>query len=296
MRNTKIKLLISQRILTRYREDAFYELAKDDEIELLVAFGDRNSKKFKRFSSIKTVPRFNYKRLKTISLIFERFNNINQFFFSPGILFTLLRFRPHVVLTEGTSNIVNNLLICTYCLLFNIPYIWWDLGVIRGQTTENRFRKVLKPIIHFYIKRAARILGYSTFAKDYFISLGIPEGKITVAGNTIRFSNHLKYKKNNSDQKDELLNTLNLNDKFVFLTVGAVEKQKQFDKLVKVFLKLKAEFDNIGLVIVGDGPELSNLKTLAAGSSDIHFPGSKFENVGLYFMIGMFLFFLELGD
>lgn len=39
-----LRIFISQRILTRYREDAFYELAQDKDFEILVAFGDRNKK------------------------------------------------------------------------------------------------------------------------------------------------------------------------------------------------------------------------------------------------------------
>ena len=73
-----IKLFIFQRILHRYREDAFYELAKQDNLELFVAFGDHKSEKYKKYSSIKYEPRFPHKRLFTISYIF------NLSFYMPG--------------------------------------------------------------------------------------------------------------------------------------------------------------------------------------------------------------------
>ncbi len=283
---SKVKLFVSQRILTKYREDTFYELSKKENLDLFVAFGDRKSKRFSRFSSIKTEPRFNHKRLKSVSIIFEKFNNINQFFFSPGVLFALAKFKPDVVLTEGTSNIVNNLLVCSYCIMRKIPYVWWDLGIIRGQNSQNIFRRILTPIINFYIKHSAGILGYSTFAKKYFMQMGIEEKKITVAYNTIRLSHHIDYKKANAERASELSEKLKTSDKFVFITVGSVEKQKRFDRLIRAFLKLNKEEKNIALIIVGDGAELENLKLLANGNENIIFAGSQFEDVGLYFMQG----------
>jgi glycosyltransferase involved in cell wall biosynthesis len=281
----KIRVLINQRFLTRYREDVFYELSRDESISLLVTFGDRKSKKFSKFKSITMTPRFNYKRLFTISLIFERFGHINQIFFSPGIILQLLKFRPHVVLTEGTSNILNNLLLCSYCLLANTPYIWWDLGKIRGQQSESLFRRILYPIIKYFFSRAQTILAYSNYAKEHFIKEGIPAENICVAGNTIRLDKHLSYRELNTKAAAELKNKINFDKRFNFLTVGAIDKNKRFDVLISIFLKLQQKYKEIGLIIVGDGPDLDSLKQLAYGCSNIYFAGAQFEDIGLYYMM-----------
>lgn len=281
----KIRVLINQRILTRYREDAFYELAKDDTLSILVTFGDRKSKKFKKFRSITTTPRFNYKRLFTISLIFERFGHINQFFFSPGIIIQMLRFKPHVVLTEGTSNILNNILLCSLCLITKTPYIWWDLGIIRGQSSENIFRKILYPLIRFYYFHARSILAYSNFAKEYFIAEGIPSKNIYVAGNTIRLDNHLLYQSLKAEAAKDLKTKINFNDFFIFLTVGTIDKYKRFDHLINIFFHLLGTYNNIGLVIVGDGDRLGSLKRIAGDCRNIYFAGAQYQDIGLYYMI-----------
>jgi glycosyltransferase involved in cell wall biosynthesis len=278
-------VFISQRFLTRYREDAFYELSCDKTLKVFVAFGDHKKKKYAKYSSIKTIPRFPHARLATISFIFELFNNVNQIFFSPGILWQLRKFKPDVVLTEGTSNILNNFLICPYCLLTGTPYIWWDLGKIRGQVSENRFRTMLYPIITYFFKKAAVILGYSSYAGEYFRSLGVPSEKILIAGNTIRLDTHLKFPEDNSSRIDELKHELGLENHFVFLAVGGLEKSKRFDLLIKSFRQLNQDNKKVTLVLVGGGPEEEQLKNLASGAKNIYFAGAQFKDVGLYFSL-----------
>ncbi len=230
-------------------------------------------------------PRFSHVRMKTFSIIFERFGHVNQVFFSPAILLQLVRFRPEVVLTEGASNILNNLITCSYCLLTKTPYIWWDLGKIRGQASENRFRRLLNPVIKFYFRRAEIILGYSNFAKDFFHQQGVPPQKIVVAGNTVRLKKHLDFQQKHANAAGALKKKLGLENKFVFLAVGGLEKAKRFDLLIKVFQQLQKKEPQIALVFVGAGPEQQRLQKLAGDNPNCHFAGAHFEDVGLYFML-----------
>jgi len=277
--------MISQRFLTPYREDAFYELNKEEDVDLLVVFGDRKSKRYQKYASVKKEPRFNHRRLWTAALVFGGFGHTNQFFFSPGIIWQLMRFRPDVVLTEGTSNILNNLLIFPYCLLTRTPFVWWDLGVLRGQKSENKFRKLLYPLIRFIFLRSTRILGYSRFAKQYFIDQGYPPHKIVPAGNTVRVEKHLANYEKSSSRRSFLKKELQLKP-FVFIAVGAIEHVKNYDLLIEAFVRLQEKATDISLLFVGDGPYLPKLKEKAAGNSDIVFAGAHFDDVGDYFVLG----------
>ncbi len=281
-----IRLLISQRILTRYREDLFFELSRLRDIDVFVAFGDRKPGSYPKYTSVQDTLRIEHKRLWTLALIFERFGHVNQFFFSPGVLWQLVRRRPDVILTEGTSNILNNFLICTYALLTRTPYIWWDLGKIRGQESENIFRRMLYPIISFFYRRAAVILGYSGFARRFFEAQGIDPKRIVVAGNTVRLDRHVQYQASHPQAGIELAKTLGFKDKFVFLVVGALDREKRFDMAITAFLQLKENNDEIALVIVGNGPERETLLALADNHPDIHFAGARYDDVGAYFMLG----------
>ncbi len=289
----RLEVFISQRILTRYREDAFFELSRRPGLSVYLAFGDRDHRRpFAKYSSIKTTPRFPHARLWTLSLIFERFGHVNQFFFSPGILWRLLRRRPDVVLTEGSSNILNNLLTCGYCLLGRRPYVWWDLGLIRGQKSRNPFRRLLTPVIHFFMRRAAVLLGYSSHSAEGFRSLGLPERRIVVAGNTLRLERHERARAERVGEAVALAERLGLKDAAVFLAVGGLEQAKRFDQLIRAFLSLAADRPEAALVIVGDGPERESLQALLADSpaaGRVHFAGAQFEDVDLYFMIARVL-------
>lgn len=280
-----LKLMVSQRFLTPYREDAFFELNKEAGLDVLVVFGDRKSRRYQKYASVKKEPRFNYKRLWTAALVFGGFGHTNQFFFSPGIFWQLLRFRPDVVLTEGTSNILNNLLIFPYCLLTRTPFVWWDLGILRGQKSENKFRKLLYPLIRFIFLRSTRILGYSRFAKQYFVDQGYPPNKIVPAGNTVRVEKHLEEYGDCCSRRVQLKKELELKP-FVFIAVGAIEHVKNYNLLIEAFSRLQKDVADISLLFVGDGPELPRLKEQAAGNSDVVFAGAHFEDVGDYFVLG----------
>jgi len=146
------------------------------------------------------------------------------------------------------------------------------------------FRRILYPIILFYARRAAIIFGSSTYAKEYFIAKGIPESKIVVAMNTIRLEKHVQYQQEHHERVSEFKKKIHMENDIVFLAVGGLEFTKRFDLLIRAFHDLYRDHINIGLIIVGDGPERENLKNLANKHSKIYFAGAQFEDVGLYFM------------
>lgn len=73
-----------------------------------------------------------------------------------------------------------------------------------------------------------------------------------------------------SDNIEILPNMVNKNfqiskevsDKFIFVAVGALTKNKQFDKIIEAFNKQFSNEKNCKLRIIGDGKELKNLKNL----------------------------------
>jgi 1,2-diacylglycerol 3-alpha-glucosyltransferase len=63
-----------------------------------------------------------------------------------------------------------------------------------------------------------------------------------------------------------------------FLYVGRIAPEKNIESLVRAYLKYRASGGEWALVLVGDGPQLKEIRALAAASpyaADIHFPGLK---------------------
>ena len=293
--NRPLRLAISQRFLTAYREDFFYEVSQVEDLEVMVFFGDRDAQKHAKFASTKKELRFAHRRLKTVSAVFPGFGYLNQLFFSPGILSAVRRFRPDVILTEGTSNIANNLLICPYAWWTRTPYLWWDLGKIRGQHRENPTRRFLYPLIRFCYRRAAGIFAYSGYARDFFVEQGIPPQKIVVSGNTVRVERFFPHLDAHREGGRRIRKALGFEDKLVFLAVGGMDGGKGFDLLIGAFEELARENDHIALMMVGDGDERPLLEDLADGHPRIHFAGAQYEKVGDYFAAGNVMVMPGLG-
>ena len=83
-------------------------------------------------------------------------------------------------------------------------------------------------------------------------------------------------------------NFLKINNKFIFLFVGAIEEDKRLDILLKAFTQVYKDNDNSHLVIVGDGPNKSNLEELSTNleiQNNVTFTGSIIDGVNIYFQV-----------
>ena len=73
-------------------------------------------------------------------------------------------------------------------------------------------------------------------------------------------------------------------NKFRLIHVGRLVKWKRVDFIIKTIVRLQEQFDSIELVVIGDGPELQNLKNLAEEldvTDRIIFVGAIFDPVML---------------
>ena len=88
-----------------------------------------------------------------------------------------------------------------------------------------------------------------------------------------------------SNERSIQPNTIISQNKKVILASGRLHKYKQFDLLIKAFLKLKEKHLDWDLVILGNGEERENLNhmTMNFGITDrVHFPGSV-GNIGEWY-------------
>ena len=65
------------------------------------------------------------------------------------------------------------------------------------------------------------------------------------------------------DDKERLLKTYSLKDKFLLLSLGRLVKRKGVDKVLEVLPKIISEHPDLKYLIAGKGPEEKNLKTKA---------------------------------
>lgn len=206
--------------------------------------------------------------------------------FHPFVGFHLLRYRPDVIIAEGGSNFLSNFLVLLAAAIMRTPVVWWTLGELKGQAEGSLFRRFYRALVRWQERRATAYLGYSSVAMDYFARMGYPKEKCFRAVNCVD-TDAVKAgiplaKQHSIDLKQKL----DIDGAPTILFVGALIPGKRIDRLVITMKELLKSIKDAKLVIVGDGPERSNLESLAEElgvSNSIRFAGKVVKGVQAYF-------------
>ncbi len=279
------KVALIQCICPHYRIPFFKKLAEKVDLTLFYGKGEKKGSR----QNTKNIDGFKCKKLFTISLKFHIGDFPVRFVWFPTLLFHVYKQKPEVIISEGFTNIVNNIFTWACCKFFSNPWIIWDSGR-RKEKPMNLTRKLIEPLNIFLLNQAKAIIAYGSIARDYFLSLGISPKKIFIAQNTIDvetcFKEVERLKANPSIIK-EVRRKLNLNGKKVILYVGALEKRKKVENLIAVFDELKKEIENMSLIIIGDGPYKETLFNLVRKRNikDCLFLGKIIKGIGVYFVL-----------
>ena len=154
---------------------------------------------------------------------------------------------------------------------YNIPSVYtyhtmWEeyASYVTGSHFDRASRAFMRWYSRLNIKKCLEFITPSIKTKDYMRSIGI-KNYINVIPTGIDFSIFKKNKKRIKMariKRKEL--GLKKNDK-VFLVLGRVANEKSIDVVIRGFADYKNKFpkNSAYLIIVGDGPIINDLKTLA---------------------------------
>ena len=129
-------------------------------------------------------------------------------------------------------------------------------------TDLNLYPKIrmIRPLLRYTLQKADRVIAVSQALKNVAVGLGIGEEKISVIPNGIDTGKFFPM------PEGQARRILNLPDKKVILSVGALIPTKGFDLLiraVKILIEKHGRKD-LFLVIVGEGPARGDLEKLIA--------------------------------
>jgi len=283
----KHKIVLIQRVITHYRVRLFQRLSNIESIDLTLYYGASGKSKSNKANNSDNIEGFKNRKLLTLCCRFRLHGKLFPIFFHPAIIFHLFKDRPDLIICEGESNLINNVFVVLFAKITNTPYVWWGLGRVRSNK-PSILRKILGPIIKHMLKNASAILGYSTFAKEFYSSYGINKDKIFVAYNCVDTdkvkADIEKYNKLAPEVKKEL----GLDYKKVILFVGSFMKEKKIENLILAYQKIKKDYPDTALLLVGDGEMKKGMENLVQGKhlNDVVFIGKTIEDVSLYFLIG----------
>jgi len=169
------------------------------------------------------------------------------------VLLTIWQYNPDVVITAGYDSL-------TYwqaflhCKIFKKKYILWNESSLLSVDSIKGIRGLLK---RFIVKGSNNYVAFGTKAKEYLEFLGASPKNIFTGINTVNLEyfrgEFLKLKKDRN-----LLAERREYPKILFLYVGQLIKRKGIIQILIAFNILKD--DEIGLLIIGDGPEGNKLK------------------------------------
>jgi glycosyltransferase involved in cell wall biosynthesis len=165
----------------------------------------------------------------------------------------------------------------------NKPFIlWredWDWNV------NNTKRKLAKFIAGFISRGADAVLVPGDKQREFYEGLGASPDKIFTMPNV----SNLSLKEEDYNNRDKIVQELNVEGKKSILFVGRLIKLKGVHYLLNAFKKLTEKMDDVVLIIAGDGECLKELKLLTKTlglEDEVYFQGN-IENdlLGAYYLL-----------
>ena len=280
MKNKKV--IVLYRVLQEWRAPIFEKLSNSELIDLEVWFGPD----IKGTKLVSTKKKFTFKRTKMFSfkIKLNSKNGIIAMPFSPLLIFKLLIANPQVIIAEGASNILNSVQGFIYSKIAGKKFIWWSLGKLQNRDYDVKRSKVDK-LIQFIERKSDAVITYSSVGEKYFLSLGIQKSKIFKAVNVV--DTDAIFEKLNSNNDCYQYKDYKRKYKFINLFVGSLTKEKSIDILLHAQKKIEDNYEDCGLLIIGDGSYRNNLEELSRnlGLKNVEFLGQILDDNYKYFSI-----------
>lgn len=281
-----IRLAIVYAVCYRFRVPVFRRLSEHPalNVKLFVGSGIEGTKTVnaKDTSGLELVKMWTLKRMVRSS------GRLVPLLFSPFVAWHLWRWKPDVLLIQGSEPLTNFLLLA-YAKLFRKPVIWWSLGELRGRSFRGLgvyFRRLVSALE----RRCDFYLGYSSVAVDYFLRMGYPADRCYNLVNVVDTDLIARNMQEARPRVEPLRRSLGVEGRRVLLFVGALEETKRVDRLLQAYADLSAEsaFRDTRLVLVGDGSQRTRLEDLATElglKGRAMFVGPIFHEVSAYFQL-----------
>ena len=170
-----------------------------------------------------------------------------------GVFKALLKYKPDVIITSGYDDLAYWQAFL-YCKIYRKKFILWNSTTLLSVGSIKGIRGRLKKII---IKGADKYIAYGTKAKKYLEYFGAESNKIYTSTNTVDME-YFRSKVEEYRNEDGFKMERKQYPKYLLLHIGQLIKRKGLSQVLKALECLKDS--EIGLLIVGSGPEESSLK------------------------------------
>lgn len=277
-----VRIAIVQRVIFHYRVGIFARMAREWNLILF------HGKSVPKSKAVNAPPPYLFPTKKMLTICKRAKNSsLRIFYFNPGCVFALMRWKPDLLIIEGSNNMLNNVLILLYCKLFSIKYVWWGIGQVPGRK-DSTYRKILTPARKFIIRRAAYCLAYCNLSAEYFGRITDP-AKVKVLPNSID-NEAVEREIEQIAPADQIRLRKDLGiskDSAVLLFVGALEPNKRLNIFIEALRILNEKGYKVDGLIIGSGTAESYYRDYAdkLGLKNCQFLGKIINGVNIYFQI-----------
>lgn len=238
----------------KYRVEILRRLAKEinGEVEILTTGVSKPDKLSEKSFSVKT-----FRSLLPLKM---------KVSFFPGAIGYLFSHRPSAVLAVNNTTQFTEYMALLVCKLMGIPFIWWTHGYDHARALPSLPQKLKSAYALFFLKRADAVITFSEKGREYLVSKGVQAKHVFTAPNTLLTDDIIARKEEleRNHTKAELKEVLGVarTDR-VLLFTGRLNTRKRVGNAIKALKYLGGTGENIKLVVVGDGPDLTRLQELA---------------------------------
>jgi glycosyltransferase involved in cell wall biosynthesis len=272
-----IRVAVLQRVIPSYRKAVFERLGDKKDVILKLFIGEDLAKsKVRSASDLSTL---DICKLRTAFINVGKSRVIVNHY---DLISELKRFNPDVIICEGESNILSYLKAIWYRKNNSATgLVHWSLGGLPGQPKKSLLIKLVKS---FLLKHFDTYIVYSSFGREELVKLGCAPNSIYIALNVSDTNLHLESSKALTLTQDEARVLCGLPPQPTILYAGTLDLDKRLEVLLQAVAGDRVPPCN--LVILGEGPLLSELKALAV-KLDIKyafFPGAvSWEEMATYY-------------
>ena len=252
------KVLIIQRVLTRYRYELLQELAPQVlKLGFVTSQGEENGTLKTFIPDDQKYNNIDIYKLKALKLNYKGESRGTSLFLYPQVLKIIQKY--DTIVLEGTTNLFNNIYIIPLAKIMGKKIIWWDAGY--SLTVRTLKRKLIDKVVYPLIKMTDTQFAYSTKAKKYMENyMGASNCQLLL--NTI----NTEYFESIKEEILENIKNKKIDPKKIkLLYVGAIEERKKIKDLIDIVIKNNQENSRqFHLTVVGSGEYLKYLKSYIA--------------------------------
>jgi 1,2-diacylglycerol 3-alpha-glucosyltransferase len=258
----KSRLVIITEIISPYRIPLFNALACRPDMDLHVIFLGETDPELRGWRVYKEEIKFSFQVLSSWRRRIGRYNAL----LNAGLWSTLNKSKPHVVVCGGYSYFAS-----WEALLWaqhhEVPFLLWSES---NQQDQRHRHAVIEFLKRRFLRRCDGFVVPGRSASEYIKGHQIEGKSIFIAPNAVDnqlFADAAEVARKDAGQHRQ---RLRLPQRY-FLFVGRLVREKGVYELLAAYSRLDGKLrQDVGLVIVGDGPCLSQMQQLAGSIS----PGS----------------------